>query len=84
MLENLVLYMIVNEKGLYSNGGLEPLFGKKPKIWTSAAALNAHLRQFNKGVKNPMRLETPPYPYDGCSIVIISNLSNARIEEISM
>lgn len=30
------IYVIKNPDGLYSNGGLSPKFGSKPKIWTRA------------------------------------------------
>lgn len=47
-MEDLNFFQIVNSEGLYSSGGMDPKWFKKPsqgKVWRSIGPLKNHLRQ---------------------------------------
>lgn len=39
------IYMIRNEQGLFSSGGMRPSFSKKGKVWHNSGALRSHITQ---------------------------------------
>lgn len=53
----MIVYKIMNDRGLFSEGGEDPQFGKKGKTWTNIGHLKNHLRLAR--------------PYRNCELVTI-------------
>ena len=56
-------YRIRNSKGMYSTGGMEPLWQLRGKLWKNKQALTLHFSMLRQDYPRPL-----PWPYKGCVV----------------